>query len=79
VDGILQAQATRDAEYFRRVCRGTYDGAQIARLEAGTLRAYRWQYIISGAQHPRFIQILGELITAEQGQRIAQALAPIVG
>ncbi len=41
--------------------------------------AYRWQYILSGAQHPRFVDILGSLITAEQGERISQALAPLAG
>jgi hypothetical protein len=65
-------------DYFQRVCRGKYAGEQIARLGAGTLRAYRWQYIVSGAEHPRFVEILGGLITTEQGQRIAEALAPIV-
>jgi hypothetical protein len=78
VDGILQAQAKSDVDYFQSVCRGKYAGEQIARLEAGTLRAYRWQYIVSGAEHPRFVQILGRLITAEQGKRIAEALLPIV-
>jgi len=78
VDGILQTQAKSDVDYFQSVCRWKYAGEQIARLEAGTLRAYRWQYIVSGAEHPRFVQILGGLITAEQGQRIAEALAPIV-
>ena len=42
------------------------------------LRAYRWQYILSGAQHPRFVEILGSLITAEQGQKVMQALAPLM-
>jgi hypothetical protein len=78
VDGILQAQAASDVDYFQRVCRGKYASEEIARLAAGTLRAYRWQYIVSGAEHPRFVQILGGFITAEQGQRIADALLPIV-
>ena len=42
------------------------------------LRAYRWQYIVSGVQNPRFTQVLGSLITEEQAQRIGNALAPIV-
>jgi hypothetical protein len=79
VDGILGAQADADVTYFLQVSASRFDGEQTERLRAGVLRAYRWQYIVSGAQHPRFNQILGSLITAEQGQRITQALAPIMG
>jgi hypothetical protein len=78
VDGILQAQAKSDVRYFLEVCEGDYDNAQIEKLEVGTLRAYRWQYIVSGAQHPRFIQLLGDLLTPEQGQRVGRALAPLM-
>ena len=47
-------------------------------LEAGVLRAYRWQYIVSGAQHPRFMKLLTGMITAAQAERIMQALGPIM-
>ncbi len=42
------------------------------------LAAYRWQYIVSGVQDPRFLELLGSMINAEQGARINAALAPIV-
>jgi len=78
VDGILQAQASADAGYFARIC-GRKLGADVAeRIEAGLLRAYRWQYIVSGVQGGRFSEILGSLVTPAQGGRIAAALAPIV-
>ena len=41
------------------------------------LRAYRWQYILSGAWDERFTTILTELVSDEQGARIGAALAPI--
>ena len=47
-------------------------------LYAAVLKAYRWQYIGSGVQEPRFQQVLGSLIDDAQAGRIAQALAPIV-
>jgi hypothetical protein len=78
VDGILQVQAKSDVRYFLEICEGKYDAEQVERLEAGTLRAYRWQYIVSGAQLPRFVQLLGSLVTEEQGQRIGRALAPLL-
>jgi hypothetical protein len=76
VDGLLQIQADADASYFLAL-RPEHAG-NAERVRAGILRAYRWQYIVSGAQHPRFVEILTGFITPEQGQRIAQALAPIV-
>jgi hypothetical protein len=79
VDGILKAQAASDVRYFLRNCEGQYSDQRTADLETGTLRAYRWQYIASGARHPRFIHVLGTLITDEQGHRIADALASIAG
>jgi hypothetical protein len=42
------------------------------------LKAYRWQYIVTGVQEPRFGEVLKELVTPAQMQRIGEALAPIV-
>ncbi len=42
------------------------------------LSAYRWQYIVSGAQEPRFGEVLTELTTSAQMERIGAALGPIV-
>jgi len=74
VDGILQAQAASDAGYFAATCGRTVDEAETQAIEAGFLKAYRWQYIHSGAAHPLFGKILSSLITADQGQRIQAAL-----
>lgn len=78
VDGILQAQAAADADYFFRICRRAFDGDQAERIKAGFLKAYRWQYIVSGVEEPRFQELLGDMITVEQGDRIGKALAPIL-
>ena len=78
VDGILQAQSTADAEYFCNIAGGSFDAAQRERVAQGLLKAYRWQYIVSGAEHPKFQEILGSLVTAEQGERIGNALTPLV-
>jgi hypothetical protein len=79
VDGLLQVQAGADADYFLKVCGRKFTGEQQARVRAGVLKAYRWQYIVSGVEDPRFMDILGSMITAEQADRIGKALAPIVG
>jgi hypothetical protein len=78
VDGILQAQSMADVEYFCHTAESRFTGEQVKELMAGVLRAYRWQYIVSGAQHPRFLKVLTGMITPAQTERITQALAPIV-
>ena len=48
--------------------------AEAAAIGAAFLKAYRWQYIHSGAGHPQFGKVLGSLITEKQGRRIQAAL-----
>ena len=78
VDGILQAQAPADVDYFLRVCGRTFDKKQVQQLRDTMLKAYRWQYITSGVQDERFQKVLGGMITEAQMNRIGAALAPIV-
>ena len=77
VDGILQAQAKADAGYFAETCGRAVDEVEARAIEAGFLKAYRWQYIHSGAQHPHFGKVLSSLITQSQGERIQAALATL--
>jgi hypothetical protein len=79
VDGICQMQAQADADYFADVAGRPFDAAERQAIGATTLAAYRWQYIVSGVRDPRFGELLGSMINAEQGARIQAALAPIVG
>jgi hypothetical protein len=78
VDGILQMQAGADVDYFLRVCGRPFDAEQVRKLRDTMLKAYRWQYIVSGVQDERFQQILGGMITGAQMNRIGTALAPIM-
>ena len=77
VDGILQMQAKADVAYFVAICGRTVQTEESDRLTAQFLKAYRWQYIFSGATHPRFKTILKSLITEPQVHRIAAALATL--
>jgi len=77
VDGILQAQANADACYFVANCRRDIEETEARAIEIAFLKAYRWQYIHSGAQHPQFVKVLSRLITQEQGKRIQLALATL--
>jgi hypothetical protein len=78
VDGILQAQASVDAAYFLKLCNRSFEEEQQKAVREGVLRAYRWQYIGSGVQHPHFVRLLSRMTTGAQMARIQAALAPIV-
>lgn len=78
VDGILQAQAADDSRYFAETCSRQWTPDERNKLETGVLRAYRWQYILSGAQHPHFIKVLTSLITGTQTERIQSALSTLM-
>jgi hypothetical protein len=78
VDGIVQQQAAVDAQYFQSLCTRSLSAEEIARVRTTILRAYRWQYIVSGAQDERFGGILSEMLTGTQAARIGAALKPIV-
>jgi len=77
VDGILQAQATADSAYFTQTL-GMTGATRAAQTEAAFLKAYRWQYIVSGVIEPRFQKVLGGMIDATQMARIQAALAPLI-
>jgi hypothetical protein len=74
IDGILQDQAKSDTEYFLKVMERAISNCEAETIESGFLKAYRWQYIFSGAENAHFAKVLQELTTASQMQRIAGAL-----
>jgi hypothetical protein len=78
VDGILQAQSAEDARYFVEVCGRALSAGEVAAVNATVLAAYRWQYIVSGVQLPRFSTMLNRMITPAQQDRIGTALAPLL-
>jgi hypothetical protein len=77
VDGILQAQAKADARYFCTIAGTLFSDAQQAQIHDTVLKAYRWQYIVSGVMAPRFQKVLFPMLDEAQGERIQRALAPL--
>jgi hypothetical protein len=78
VDGILQVQSAADTHYFVATCGQPLTAVQVEKVKATVLAAYRWQYIGSGVQIPRFGELLDAMVTPAQGARIGAALAPIL-
>jgi hypothetical protein len=50
VDGILQAQSAADADYFLGICDRTLSDVEQVQVKNAVLKAYRWQYIVSGVR-----------------------------
>lgn len=78
VDGLLQAQARADAAYFIAATPREFTPAELDAIHDGVLRAYRWQYVVSGVQEPRFLEVLRSMATPAHMERIGRSLAPIV-
>jgi hypothetical protein len=53
--------------------------AEMNAVTKTVLDAYRWQYIVSGVQLPRFQNVLNGMINQAQQARIGTALAPLLG
>jgi hypothetical protein len=75
LDGVLRAQAEADGVYFSSCCGRLLDSREALAVEQGILKAYRWQYIHSGAAHPKFRKVLSSLANEDQVRRIESALA----
>lgn len=78
VDGILQAQADADADYFLASIERDLDASQAQTVKDMILEAYRWQYIVSGVKDGRFLAVLTELIDEHQAKRVTEALGPLM-
>ncbi|MFL6579440.1 MAG: hypothetical protein ACJ8G2_01755 [Burkholderiales bacterium] len=77
VDGIVQAQAKSDAAYFLDKIGVAASDVRATQVNHTMLKAYRWQFIVSGVMEPRFQKILKGLINEAQMARILTALAPL--
>ena len=78
VDAICHAQAAQDGHYFIANAAARFSADEAARILDVLVKAYRWQYIVTGATEPRFADVLTALTTPAQMARIGGALAPIV-
>jgi hypothetical protein len=78
LDRILQAQASADGEYFCS-CAGVYlDRERSNAVKACLLKAYRLQYLVSGALIERFQRALASKVTSEQLRRVEATFAPLI-
>jgi hypothetical protein len=77
VDGLLKAQSEADIDYFMKINNRPLEEKQVERLRRGVHQAYRWQYIFSGVENPRFAAMLEGLTTEDQRQQLNKALSSL--
>jgi len=77
LDSVLQLQARADAAYFAAISAARFSPAQQVDVRLTILKAYRWQYLVSGLTHPRFTRVLSRMLDETQWKQIEQALAPL--
>jgi hypothetical protein len=78
VDSVLQVQAHADSGYFKLIASWTLTDAEAALVSAGVLRAYRWQYLVSGFLNARFNALLAEMLAPDQLARIEAATRSLI-
>ena len=78
VDATVRMQAQADGDYFLRCAGRAFSAAEQEAVHDTLTKAYRWQYIVTGVQEPRFAEVLCSLTTPAQMDRIGRALAPIL-
>lgn len=78
VDGILQNQAHADTHYFLENCEASLEQEDINTINDTMLRAYRWQYIVSGVQVERFQKALAGKLSATQMEKVLSAFQPLI-
>ena len=61
VDGLLSQQADLDLESLAHAIGRTLSEDEKAEIKRNTLRAYRWTFLVSGLEHPKFVRIVSEL------------------
>ena len=78
LDELVRTQSSADSGYFMRLCERSFSPAEQQQIREVTLRAYRLQYIASGAQHPQFLKMFAGMTTRAQLQRVQAAVAALL-
>lgn len=79
VDGLLQAQSAHDVDNLARYLGRTFTAGERDEIAASVLRSKRYTFLETGVTHPRFQELFAAVTTEAQQQRVAEALAPLLG
>ena len=72
VDGLLAQQTELDIDALQAASGRTFTDAERDEIRTHQLRSYRWTFLVSGLQHPKFVEIV-EQLTADGAHKLDQA------
>jgi len=64
IDGLLAQQIEMDIDTLEAVTGRSFDDGERSEISSAQQHAYRWTFILSGLEHPRFVQTVGDLTAA---------------
>jgi hypothetical protein len=76
IDGLLGQQIELDIDALQAATGRTFTDDELDEIRTHQRRSYRWTFIVSGLQHPKFVDIV-EQITSDGGAKIAEASAAL--
>jgi hypothetical protein len=75
IDGLLAQQVELDIEALAASAGRSFSEAETSEIRSEQQRAYRWTFLVSGLEHPKFVQIVQELTEAGPDKIAAAARA----
>jgi hypothetical protein len=72
IDGLLSQQIELDIEALEKLTGRTFTDAEREEIRGHQQRAYRWTFLISGLEHPKFVETVSE-VSMGGTQKIAAA------
>jgi hypothetical protein len=79
VDGLLAQQLELDIDALERSIGRTLTADDKNEIREAQLRAYRWTFLVSGLDHPKFVEIVSGLTTDGRDKIASVAFALSVG
>ena len=74
VYNVISKQADYDTDFFARTRETPTSDDELKAIFNTIKSAYVWQYMLSGIEHPRFLNLLTSMITPEQGERLMKVV-----
>jgi hypothetical protein len=75
IDGLLAQQVELDIEALARRTGRSFSEKETSEIRNAQQRGYRWTFLVSGLEHPKFTQIVADLTTAGNDKLAAAATA----
>ncbi len=72
IDGLLAQQIEMDIDALESACGREFSPEEKEEIRTHQRRSYRWTFIVSGLEHPKFVEIVNQL-TEQGGDKIAGA------